>query len=319
VTTRVRARAIASVVLAVFVAGCDTERSGPGLDGGPARSDAASTDARLVVMAPAAAEMLERLGLLDRVVAIGEYGPWPKSLRDLPVAGGYANPNIELVLDLRADTLITAESQAAGDAHRRLESLGVRVMALDTSTHEGVFRSLEELGSAFHREERAAEIVATLESELRTIEAEAADLPRRRVLFVVGRDPTFVAGPGSHIDRMIAEVGGLNVAGKLLAPYAQMSMEAVLEEMPEIIIDTSDNRPEAPLGRIVGSWSRWPSIPAVRDGRVYRVHPSRLVIPGVRLPEMTRRMGRLIHPEQFGEPDPADYLPLESEDGGPAS
>jgi len=31
------------------------------------------------------------------------------------------------------------------------------------------------------------------------------------------------------------------------------------------------------------------------------VDPSRLVIPGIRLPEMTLLMGRLIQPEAFGE------------------
>jgi hypothetical protein len=37
------------------------------------------------------------------------------------------------------------------------------------------------------------------------------------------------------------------------------------------------------------------------------VDPLRLVIPGPRLPQMTRLMGRLIHPEIFGEPSPEDF------------
>lgn len=279
----------------------------------------ASPGERLVVMSPSAAEMLEQLGLLDRVVAVGEYGPWPSPLAELPVAGGYATPNVEQVLALRADTVITVASEVAQDAHRKLEALGVEVLALDTSTHVGVFESLEQLGRAFDLNERAAEIHASLKDELAAIDAEAIGLPRPGVLFVVGRDPMYVAGPGSHVDGMIAQVGARNVAEELLAPYAQLSMEAVLEQMPDVIIDTSDNRAEASLGPIVGSWSRWPSIPAVGDGRVYRVHPSRLVIPGIRLPEMTRLMGRLIHPKRFGEPTAADFQPLESGDVGPPS
>ena len=73
--------------------------------------------------------------------------------------------------------------------------------------------------------------------------------------------------------------------------------------MPEVIIDTSDNRRGALRGVEPGWWGQWPSLPAVADGAVYWVDPSRLVIPGIRLPEMARLMSRLIHPETFGEAD----------------
>ena len=45
--------------------------------------------------------------------------------------------------------------------------------------------------------------------------------------------------------------------------------------------------------------------------------PIRLVIPGPRLPQMTRLMGRLIHPEIFGEPSAADFEALEGVDRAP--
>ena len=38
-----------------------------------------------------------------------------------------------------------------------------------------------------------------------------------------------------------------------------------------------------------------------------QIDPDRLVIPGIRLPAMTERMGRLIHPELFGKPEEADF------------
>ena len=40
----------------------------------------------------------------------------------------------------------------------------------------------------------------------------------------------------------------------------------------------------------------------MRDDRVYWVDPSLLVIPGIRLPEMTLLMGKLVRPEVFGAP-----------------
>ena len=60
-------------------------------------------------------------------------------------------------------------------------------------------------------------------------------------------------------------------------------------------------RPGAARGRVTGDWGRWGFVPAVRDERVYRVDPGRLVIPGLRLPQMTLLMGKLVQSEIFGE------------------
>ena len=35
-------------------------------------------------MAPALAEMLDALELTERVVGVGDYGPWPAQVTDLP-------------------------------------------------------------------------------------------------------------------------------------------------------------------------------------------------------------------------------------------
>lgn len=265
---------------------------------------------RVVVLAPAAAEMLEALGLLDRVVGIGEFGPWPAAIGDLPVVGGYDSANVERILALRADLLVTASSEAASASHQRLESLGVNVLPLDTSTYDGVFASLVELGRTFDREAEAQTLESEIRRELEAIAGRAAELPRRRTLFVVGRDPLYVAGPGSHVDEMMRMVGATNVIDDALGPYQQVSLETVLERLPEVIIDCSDNQREAGRGRHNGAWDAWSFLPAVHDGRVYSVDPGRLVIPGIRLPEMTRLMGQLVHPEAFGEATEEEMGPL---------
>lgn len=303
---RLRLPLAAAGIALALASGCRTER--------PARPDREldSTPTRAIVMAPAAAEMLEALDLLDRVIGIGQFGPWPEAIQGLPVSGSYSEPNVETVLSLEADVLLSARSQAAERVHRRLEALGVLVVELDTSTQDGVFAGLTEMGRVFARAERAAQVARRMRDQIEQIESRAANAPPRRVLFVVGRDPVYVAGPGSHIDHMIAGVGGVNIAHDALAPYQQVSIEAMLERMPEVIIDASDNRPEAHRGPAAGAWARWEFLPAVRDGRVYQVDPSRLVIPGMRLPEMTRLMGQLIHPEIYGRPAADQFGPLDA-------
>lgn len=263
---------------------------------------------RVVVIAPALAEMLAALDLLDRVVGIGQFGPWPDSITAKTEAGGYDNPNIETVLELETDLLLNTKSQAASDVHRQLEALGIEVMALDTSTYEGVFDALHAIGERFNREQQSGELIRGMREEIAAVEKRSGRLPLRKVLVVVGREPLYVAGPGSHIDRLIRLAGGTNIAQDALSAYQQISLEAILERKPEVIIDTSLNQPTALRGNRAGDWKQWPFLPAVKQQQVHWVDPSQLVIPGMRLPEMAWLMGRLIHPEEFGEPAPGDYL-----------
>ncbi len=291
------ARAMGPLVASVILCACAGERNTTGA-GGSAEEPGSQ---RVVVMAPAAAEMLEALAALDLVVGVGDFVQGPASIAELPRVGAYDRPNIERVLELRANLFLSTESQAAAAAHGRLGTFGVKVVALDTSTYEGVFASLAELGRLLDRQQRAAALERELRGQLAQIRRTAQDLAPRSVLFVVGRDPLYVAGPGSHVDEMIAMVGGTNVFHDAPSTYHRVSMEAVLERLPEVIIDTSDNGPRALRGQIHGDWGQWEFLPAVRRQRVYLVDPSRLVIPGIRLPEMTRLMGKLIQAEAFGE------------------
>ena len=99
-------------------------------------------------------------GLTDRVIAIGSHGPWPAEFAALESAGSFDRPDLERILELECDLVLNTASVAASAGHERLERLGVAVATLDTSTFEGVFASLRQLGELFDREDRANEIAA---------------------------------------------------------------------------------------------------------------------------------------------------------------
>lgn len=275
-----------------------------------ARAETGPGTLRIAVMAPVAAEMLASLDMLDRVVAVGDFVEWPPALADLPRLGAYDGVSAEVVLDLRVSLFVTTRSVAASHGLARLRELGVRVLELDNSTYEGTLAALVELGRAVGKETEARALALSIRGRMDAVARRTAGAPRRRVLFVVGRDPLYVAGPGSHIDEMIAVAGGENIAHDASSAYQLASLEAMLERMPEIIIDTSDNGPDALRGRVNGAWDQWRFLPAVAGKRVFWVDPVRLSIPGPRLPEMAELLGRLIHPEIFGEPTPDQLGPL---------
>jgi len=91
--------------------------------------------------------------------------------------------------------------------------------------------------------------------------------------------------------------GGKNVAQGPIA-YPRYSIEQVLALSPEVIIITSMAR-AAIFKQVKAQWNRWPSLPAVRNHRIYVEDSNLFDRPTPRLVEGLELMVRLIHPELF--------------------
>lgn len=280
--------------------------------GAPAKppATAGAAQGHYAVLSPSAAEVLAALDVADRVVAVGDWVTWPPELARLPKLGAYDAPSEESLVALGVDTLITTSSVAGREGRERLARLGIRVVEVDTSTLDGSLAAIGAIGRLAGRAEAAARIEAQIRAGLEGVARRVAGVERRTTLVVVGREPLFVAGPGSYLDELVAVAGGSNVAADVGSSFAQVSLEAMLARRPQVVIDLSDNRPAAPRGPGPGTWGEWPLLPAVVEHRVWFVDPSRLSIPGPRLAEMAAELGRLIHPEIFGAPRPEDFSAL---------
>jgi iron complex transport system substrate-binding protein len=278
----------------------------------PLTSPTGDETPRIVAMAPAAAETLAALGLSDLVVGVGDFVTFPPELAARARIGGYDAPNVERLLALGTTHFVTSASEAAAASRARLAELGIEVIELDGATWEGALGGMAALGARFGRSAEGAALAAGIRERIERLRAETAGLPRRTVLCAVGRDPLYAAGPGSHLDELIAAAGGENLFADGRGTYLLASLEAVLARGPEVIVDSADNRPGAPRGALAGGsgpWGRWPLLPAVAAGRVYHVDPGRYTVPGPRLAEMAESFARFVHPERFGPPVDFDFAP----------
>lgn len=311
-----RSNALAARLLvgaALLASACGAPRSAPSgspsgaASAAPRVAAAGDGGGRIAVMSPAAAETLAELGVGDRVVAVGDFVDWPPELAGRPKIGAFDAPNAERLVELGVTQLFTAASEAGRGEHARLEGLGIEVVALDTSTFAGTLAAIAETGRRVGREAEARQLLERIAARIDEVRRRAAAGPRRRVLVAVGHDPLFVAGPGSHLDELVTIAGGQNVAHDATSPYPMIALESVLERAPQVIVDSADNRPGNPRGLEPGRWARWPFLPAVAEGRVAFVDPWHLLVPGPRLADMAELMGRLVHPEIFGAPQPEDF------------
>jgi iron complex transport system substrate-binding protein len=260
---------------------------------------------RIVSTAPSATEMLYALGLGDRVVGVTTFCHYPPEAARKPKIGDYLHPSLEAIAGLRPDLVV---SEASGVRHaERLSALDLNVLEIDDATLAGIYDSIRRIGQAAGVAARADAVCAGMRAQFDAIRAGVAHLPRRRVLFLVGRTPGRIedlvaAGRASHLDELLEIAGGENVFRDSIAAYAKIPLEELLARNPEVIVDMGEMSEtvgvtEEQKRAVVALWGRYPSLAAVRQHRVYAVASDIFVVPGPRVVDAARALARMLHPE----------------------
>jgi len=242
---------------------------------------------RVVSLNPSLTQILLALDAAEAVVGVDESSARLEPLvRELPRVGGLFNPSLEAIVAQAPDFVALVPSAQQRGLVGRLEALDIEVLALANHDLEELLDSIARLGERVGRGEAARERVAEIRAAFRSAEQRARGGAAPRTVLVLQRDPLFVVGGGSYLDAMLRAAGARNVAAGFDAPYPQVSVEWLIEAAPELILDVSD-----PVDGALEHWSRWPSLPAVAQGRVRAIDDSGLTMPG---PYVDRALARLI-------------------------
>ena len=242
---------------------------------------------RIVSLLPSLTETVCELGACQRLVGVDRYSNYPASVRKLPQVGGGLDPSVEAIVALRPDVVLMATSARAG---ARLESLGLKVVALEPKNVADVRRVLDQIGQLLE--------VADAQRVWRAIDAgvsaAAQSLPASaratRVYFEVNAGP-YAAGTSSFIGETLARLGVRNIIGPELGPFPRINPEYVVRADPDLIMlsersgDGLEQRPG------------WAGMRAIRQKRICLFTPQQgevLVRPGPRMAEAARLMARCI-------------------------
>lgn len=245
---------------------------------------------RIVSLLPSLTESVCGLDQCQRLVGVDRYSNYPASVRALPVMGGGLDPNIEAIVALKPDVVILATSSRAS---QRLESLGLKVVALEPKSHADVQRVLHKLGVLLDipPAQGADRVWRLIDSG---VQAAAQSLPPRakgvRVYFEVSRGP-YAAGATSFMGETLTRLGVQNVIPASLGPFPRINPEFIVRANPDLIMVGSRS------ADAMKSYPGWGSIKAIRDNRLCVFTPEQsdvLIRPGPRMAEAARIMAQCI-------------------------
>lgn len=244
---------------------------------------------RIVCLAAEAPEILHRLGAFDRIVGVSGFARRPEQVKRLPKVGGFAAPDIERVLALQPDLVITI-SDIQAEAAASLIRHGVSVLALNPHRLADVWQNILVIGGAIGAQRPAETLVASLQAELAAIPL-AQPLPRRpRVFFEEWPEP-LVNGIG-WVGDVIRAVGGQDLFPELAdQPKAEgrvVEAETVAAQEPEVVLASWCGK-AADLESIRRR-PAWQTTPAVRHDHIYEISSDLILQTGPSLIEGARQI-----------------------------
>lgn len=262
----------------------------------PSPSATSPVPSRIVSLAPSVTETLFALGAGDRVVAVSDFCDYPPEATRLPRVGSFNAPNVEAVLAQRPDVVIGLPSPGNHENVLTMRRLGVRVEIVDPERLADLPAATRKIAAVAGMPEAGERLVATMAREMDAVRAKVAGAPKPRALMLVGQDPLIAVGPESFLGEMLAEAGAVNVAAPGEA-WPRLNIEVAIAADPEVIVDCS-------MGTEAGTatveyWTRFGSIRAVKDRRVYPFRSFEALRPGPRLARALEELARLIHPERL--------------------
>lgn len=244
--------------------------------------------ARIITLLPSLTETVCELGSCARLVGTDRYSNHPASVRSLPKTGGLDDANIELIASLKPDVVLLALSSRVTD---RLESLGIKVVALEPRTYNDVQRVAGKVAQILGDAGAGARLWQRLQAQVgaaaQSVPASARGLS---VYYEVDSAP-YAAGESSFIGETLSRLGGRNIVPASLGPFPKLNPEYVVRADPQLIMISQRHAGE------VSTRPGWERIRAVRDQRVCAFTSEQgdvLSRPGPRMGEAAQIMARCL-------------------------
>jgi iron complex transport system substrate-binding protein len=261
---------------------------------------AAPPPMRIVSLAPGVTEILFALGQGDAVVGVSQYCDYPRAATRLPKVGTFLTPNVEAIAALRPDLIIGPGLSSSRREVRTLEAMGYPTMTVDDNSLDRIEQSIALIGARTGAQEAARRLLSEIQAHIEAVRVRIERTPPRTVVMLVGHQPMVAVGRGTFLDDLLKLAGGDNIADLSPQSWPRLSIEYIIAMRPEVILDGamgSDAKTPA------GFWARYPTIPAVRNHRVFGYPQDPTLHPGPRVWQSLEILARRIHPDAFAASD----------------
>ena len=267
----------------------------------PNSTDSPNKPTRIVSLAPNLTEILFALGLDEEIAAVSSGSDYPPEAAKKSKVGTFWQPNTEAIIASKPDLVITLWFEQQKSVADSLNRLGYEVLTLKIEKIEELLTAIQNVGTATGCRQRSDELAENISTQLDDLKSKLSSTNKVKVLWVVQPEPLRVAGRNTFINELIELAGGENAIGPTISQYPQIGTEELLVCGAQAIIQSAMGKSNISEQQQAAEkfWSRWLSLPAVKNNRIYVVEPDTTLRLGPRLSQGIEIVARCLHPDVF--------------------
>ncbi|MBY8956922.1 cobalamin-binding protein [Pseudomonas sp. MIS38] len=245
---------------------------------------------RVVSLAPSLSEIVVELGSADLLVGVLDAGERPAAIADVPSVGRYGQLDMERLLSLKPDLLLLWPGSVGPAQRDQLKRLNIPTYVAEPHNLEQLSAQIETIAAQLGRPERGTKLAADLRQKLDDLRQRYRRDTPLTVFYQVWDKPLYTVGGGQIISDALEVCGARNVFADLSLPAPQVSIEAVLQRDPQVILAGDQAQLDA--------WKAWPQVSAVAHGQLLLISDKGLERPSGQMIEATAKLCQLIAPER---------------------
>jgi iron complex transport system substrate-binding protein len=260
---------------------------------------------RIISIAPSNTEILFAIGAGPQLLGRDHDSDFPEEAKKLTdIGGSNVNDklNTELILSLMPDLVLAADITPP-EQIKALKDLSVTVFRVSNPTSlDGMYANLRTIAQLTGHEAEAETLITSLQARAKRVVDRVTTTQERPLVFyeLDGTDTSapWTSGPGTFIDTLITMAGGRNVGSTLKNQWAQISLEQLIEQSPDMIV-LGDSVWGGVMPNLVKQRPGWGGIAAVENARIFPIDDNLVSRPGPRLVDGLEALAKLLHPELF--------------------
>lgn len=240
---------------------------------------------RIATLSPGATELTFAAGAGDNVVAGVNHSDYPPAARTLPLVGNHTRIDVEALLALKPDLVVTWVTGNPAAQMELLQELGLPMFAIEPRTFEGVSSAIERLSMLTGTEQQGFAEAERFRAGMAAIAEQYRNAEPIPVFYQVWETPLMTVNNEHLIGKVLQLCGGVNVFADMPRLVPRISPEVVLEADPHVILTGSV---EGASDDQLDHWKNYQGMTAIAKNNLFYVPASPISRPTPRLLEASR-------------------------------
>ncbi len=260
-----------------------------------------SGEPKIIATSPAVADICDKLALDLVGVCSSTTSTIPERYEGVEQVGTAMSPDMEIVASLNPDWILSPASLQS-DLQPKYEAIDTDWAFLNLRSVPGMYRSIQELGEIFGREEEAQILVNEFTEFYNEYKEKNEGKESPKVMILMGLPGSYIiATENSYVGSLVELAGGENVYAGTDQEFLTVNTEDMKTKEPDIILCAAHALPDQVMEMFKEDFETndiWQHFEAVQNDKVYYLTYELFGMSATfRYPEALEELQPILYPE----------------------